>query len=139
MIHLFLFSNQFKQIFNLDHLSIIWLKCLMIMINLKLAWLFSEKPISKYLAVLIKVVLIKRYSVFMTLIEAYSVKKILPSLYDIRSSSLHWISARHSWLNIVEHCWNRSKLFLTLLFLYDLILFKRIRGVYIVQLIHYHM
>ena len=41
------------------------------------------------LAVLIKVVLIKRYSVFMTLIEAYSVKKILPSLYDIRSSSLH--------------------------------------------------
>ena len=41
------------------------------------------------LAVLIKVVLIKRYSVFITLIEAYSVKKILPSLYDIRSSSLH--------------------------------------------------
>ena len=41
------------------------------------------------LAVLIKVVLIKRYSVFMTLIEAYSVKEILPSLYDIRSSSLH--------------------------------------------------
>ena len=40
------------------------------------------------LAVLLEVVLIKK-SVFMTLIEACSVKKVLPSLYDIRPSSLH--------------------------------------------------
>ena len=59
----------------------------------------------------------------MTLIEACSVEKILPSLYDIRPSSLHWISAHHSWLNIVEICWNRSKLFLTLLFHFDIIFF----------------